>query len=63
MRRAQSRSMQDVALNGEARARGVWPGLGLLEVVLRQKQKCLPSNQYHSSISKGTRRPEALLKP
>lgn len=55
--------MQDVALNGEARARGVWSGLGLYEVVMRQKQKCLPGDQYYPSISKGTRRPEALVKP
>lgn len=63
MRKAQGGSMQDVALNGEAQARGVWPGLGLFEVILRQKQKCLPGDQYHPSISKGTRRPEALMKP
>lgn len=62
MSRAQNENIQDLALHEEAQATDVWPGSGLFQVLLRQKQKFLPSDQYCPSISKGTRKLTALLK-
>lgn len=62
MRRAQNENIQDLPLHEQAQARDVWPRSGLFHVLLRQKQKFLPSDQYCPSISKGTRRPKALVK-
>lgn len=62
MLRAQNENTQELALHEEAQVRDVCPGSGLFQVLLRQKQKFLPSDQYCPSLLKGTRRPKALVK-
>lgn len=57
MRRAQNENIQDLA-----QARDVWPRSGMFQVLLRQKQKFLPSDQYCPVLSKGIRKPKALVK-
>lgn len=48
MRGDQNENIQDQALHGEAEGRDLWFWSGLIQIVLKQEQKFLPSDQYHS---------------